>query len=88
MPDPLRAALAEARQDWMAEGLCAQTDPHLWCPDDGQTTRTAVTFCCRCPVMTRCLQYALQRRERYGVWGGCTVRQRRELLRRRVYRAA
>ena len=36
-----------------------------------------------CSVRTACLEYALSNRERDGVWGGNTERERRRILRQR-----
>jgi WhiB family redox-sensing transcriptional regulator len=33
-------------------------------------------------VQVECLDYALEARERFGIWGGTTDKQRRRLLRR------
>lgn len=32
--------------------------------------KQAAAVCARCPVRSACLQYAVEHRERYGVWGG------------------
>ncbi len=36
-----------------------------------------------CPVRTACLDYALTQGERFGVWGGCSERERRRLQKAR-----
>lgn len=54
---------------------------------ESDTGRIAVakSFCARCPVAEACLQYALDRGEAHGVWGGMTEGERRaELARRRA----
>lgn len=67
---------------WRAQALCAQTDPDLFYPETGQTSRTARTVCGPCPVIAECRAYALARPEPHGVWGGLSARER-TLLRRR-----
>ncbi|HEY9249373.1 MAG TPA: WhiB family transcriptional regulator [Rariglobus sp.] len=64
--------------DWTG-ALCAQTDGNLWFPDFGEPTRTARAICERCPLQDACLDYALTRGERFGVWGGVSERDRRKL---------
>ncbi|MBE1468651.1 WhiB family redox-sensing transcriptional regulator [Kibdelosporangium phytohabitans] len=40
----------------------------------------AKTICCACPVIEACRRHALTVREPYGVWGGLTAAERKELL--------
>lgn len=67
------------------EGLCRNMDPNLWFPDfDERTTEygeqadKAIAICKVCPVQKECLSYGLEF-EDYGVWGGTTPSQRREM---------
>jgi len=38
-------------------------------------------ICALCPVRDLCLEYALEAKEEYGIWGGLTTRERQELIR-------
>ncbi|HOW95084.1 MAG TPA: WhiB family transcriptional regulator [Mycolicibacterium fallax] len=40
---------------------------------------TAKAICRRCPVLRRCLDYALAADETYGIWGATTPGERRAL---------
>jgi WhiB family redox-sensing transcriptional regulator len=40
----------------------------------------AKAICSRCGVRDQCLEYALQMREQYGIWGGLTEVKRRARL--------
>jgi WhiB family redox-sensing transcriptional regulator len=40
-------------------------------------------ICADCPVRQSCLEYALANRIDHGVWGGCSERERRRILKRR-----
>ena len=40
-------------------------------------------FCSKCQVSIECLEYALKRNERDGIWGGMTERERQSLRRAR-----
>ena len=41
---------------------------------------SAKKVCARCPVRQKCLQYAFDSGERYGIWGGLNEVERRPLL--------
>jgi WhiB family transcriptional regulator, redox-sensing transcriptional regulator len=69
--------------------LCAQTDPELFFPEKNTgrgSGKEAKAICQRCEVRLECLEGALERRERYGVWGGLGIEQRRAILRKRAVR--
>ena len=61
-------------------GLCAETDPEVFYPGKGESTRTAKAVCLACPVRTACLDAAVARDDKFGVWGGLSVRERRPLV--------
>lgn len=84
--EALAAGLAVDGEDWRLLGLCAQTDPEAFFPDQGGSVREAKAVCARCEVRAQCLAYALEHDERFGVWGGLSERERRAL--RRMARAA
>lgn len=54
-------------------------------PERGAPTEEAKAVCRDCPARFDCLRGALARRERFGIWGGVSERERR-ILRRRVAR--
>ncbi len=68
--------------EWQERALCAQTDPEAFFPEKGGSTREAKRICTHCEVRADCLEYALGRDERWGVWGGLSERERRKLKRR------
>ncbi len=65
--------------DWMDRGVCHQTDPELFFPEKGGSTREAMSICARCPVAAECLDYAIDNDERFGIWGGVSERHRRAI---------
>jgi WhiB family redox-sensing transcriptional regulator len=69
--------------EWMAYGNCADGDPSLFFPSDGVGVEIARRVCADCPVKEPCLEYALRNRIDHGVWGGCSERERRRILKRR-----
>ncbi|ALF00488.1 WhiB family transcription factor [Mycobacterium phage Mufasa] len=64
--------------------ICAQTDPELWFPDKGQSTRDAKRMCMRCPLLDECRALALADRSLKGVWGGLSDRDRQRIRRQEV----
>lgn len=76
--------LIDGQGDWVDLALCGQTDPEAFFPDKGGETKSAKAMCQRCEVRTECLEYALAQRERYGVWGGYSERERRQMLKELV----
>ena len=67
-------------EPWVADALCAQTDPEVFFPQKGEKPKDAKKVCLGCEVRFDCLDYALRNHENYGVWGGHTERERRQLL--------
>jgi WhiB family redox-sensing transcriptional regulator len=76
----LRLPLWEPPGAWAESAACAQVDPDLWFPEQGQAamTRAAKAICAACPVRAECLGYALRRGEVHGIWGGLDYTQRRQ----------
>ena len=66
--------------DWQDDGLCKESDPEAFFPEKGGSTKQAKAVCRRCPITEKCLQYALENGERYGIWGGQSEHQRRQIL--------
>ena len=68
---------------WMQRGKCRDIPPSTFFPNDGVGVDVARRICADCPVQAPCLEYALANRERDGVWGGATERERRRIIRQR-----
>ncbi len=73
--------LVDEDPGWRDKALCAQTDPELFFPEKGGSTREPKRVCMGCSVKEECLEYALANDERFGVWGGLSERERRRLKR-------
>lgn len=77
---------------WMVKGACYHTnDPDKFFPETTQGLKVdanpAKRVCKTCPVKVSCLFYAIGHDEKYGVWGGLTMAERRRIskpLRRRI----
>lgn len=68
---------------WMLRARCRDAAPGEFFPSDGVGVDRARRVCAECPVKAECLEYALKYRIDHGVWGGCSERERRRLLRQR-----
>jgi WhiB family transcriptional regulator, redox-sensing transcriptional regulator len=69
---------------WLEKGACRGLEPHVFYPDtEEDDAPEAKAICAECSVRVACLEYALQFREKQGVWGGATERERRRIIRQR-----
>jgi WhiB family transcriptional regulator, redox-sensing transcriptional regulator len=70
---------------WRAKAACRGLDPSIFYPfdDDDEAAQAAKAVCAVCPVRESCLEQALGFREREGIWGGATERERRRIVRQR-----
>lgn len=78
------------RPEFLGAGVCAQTDPELFFPEKGETSkaRQAKRLCETCEVRDECREYAVRRGEPFGIWGGTTADERRHIRAERRRRAA
>jgi hypothetical protein len=58
------------------DALCPQTDPDVFFPEKGGSTRDAKRVCGACAVRSACLDYALKHDEEHGIWGGLSKKER------------
>ena len=68
---------------WRDRGACRGLDPEVFYPDEEEDPIEAKAICGGCHVRVTCLEHALRYREKEGVWGGCTERERRRIIRQR-----
>ncbi len=68
---------------WWGLGACRGLEAGIFYPDDEQEAQAAKAVCDGCVVKSDCLDHALTFREKSGVWGGATERDRRRILRQR-----
>jgi len=69
--------------DWRDLGACRGLDAGVFYPEDDDDAEEAKSVCSGCAVRVACLEHALMFREKAGVWGGCTERERRRIIRQR-----
>ena len=66
---------------WRVNSACQGLDPDIFYPESEENCDQAIAICESCHVRIACLNYALETREKQGVWGGASARERRRLLR-------
>ncbi len=62
---------------------CRGLDPSSVYPATDEEAEPAKAVCGECSVRETCLEFALQGREKEGVWGGATEKERRRIHRQR-----
>jgi WhiB family redox-sensing transcriptional regulator len=68
---------------WRQRAACRGVDPDIFYPVTDEEGDEAKAICDACTVREACLEWALTQRERDGVWGGATERERRRMIRQR-----
>jgi WhiB family redox-sensing transcriptional regulator len=68
---------------WRQHAACRGVDPDIFYPVSEEEAEEAKAICASCTVRETCLDFALSNRERDGVWGGATERERRRMVRQR-----
>lgn len=84
--------VASIDRTWQMKGLCRGNHSYLFFPPstverkDERERREikAKAICSVCPVKEDCLEFALEIKEPYGIWGGFTETERRQVLARRA----
>lgn len=86
MPRPRPGIAIDAHlpdKAWQVHGLCRGVDPNVFYPPDAVGSDEAKAICAGCKVQAPCLEYALAWREKFGVWGGTSERERRRIAKAR-----
>lgn len=76
LPQPQNHTPTEDKH-WQHDAVCQSTDPELFFPEPRGNPLPAINICRTCPVRLACLRAGLH--EEYGVWGGLTSDERKQL---------
>jgi WhiB family redox-sensing transcriptional regulator len=68
---------------WRQQAACRGLEPEIFFPASDEEAGAAKAVCAVCSVREACLEHALRNREKEGIWGGATERERRRILRQR-----
>lgn len=83
--DRMNSALAvpiTEERPWAAFAACRERDPDMFFPATPAGEREAIRICQGCAVGADCLDFALEARISFGIWGGMTEKERRGLRRK------
>ncbi len=70
-------------EEWELRANCLGVDPDLFFPERGQSTAEAKAVCANCEVQEECLDAAINRCEKVGIWGGKSENERRRIRKER-----
>ncbi|MET3984612.1 WhiB family transcriptional regulator [Streptomyces sp. PvR034] len=77
---------AQCNWEWQDDAACRDLGPNRFFHPAGERgderddrDEAAKRVCAVCPVRRACLEHALRTHETFGVWGGLTEDERREL---------
>ncbi|MEO1062196.1 MAG: WhiB family transcriptional regulator [Actinomycetota bacterium] len=73
---------------WRRRGACVGLEAGIFYPVTDEDGDAAKAVCDACDVQVQCLEFALTVREKDGVWGGATEKERRRIVRQRRRAAA
>lgn len=76
--------MEELNRDWIQKAACLGSyDPRFF-PKRGDSNKEVKAICYNeCDVREECLEWALSRSERFGIWGGTSERDRQAIRKRR-----
>jgi WhiB family transcriptional regulator, redox-sensing transcriptional regulator len=78
-----KRVIYEMNAKWQQRAACRGLDAEIFYPSSDEEAEEAKAICAMCTVRQLCLEQAIAHRERDGVWGGLTERERRRLIRQR-----
>lgn len=72
------------------KAACRDKGPEMFFVDEGPITNRsvrvaiakAVTICNSCPVQAECLMHSVNKPEEFGIWGGVTTKERKQLMKK------
>ena len=66
-------------RSWRDRAACRGMDTNLFFPERGEPTEAAKAVCEGCSVSHACFMFAIQSGEIFGIWGGMSGEQRRQI---------
>lgn len=78
----LREHRGDFLSSWRNAAACQGTDTEVFFSDASEDQETARHVCWTCPSASECRQWAIEAREKFGMWGGLTAGERHALSRK------
>ena len=78
----LRSEYGDVLSGLSVEGECRGVDTNMFYLDTPIAIEIARQVCGQCAVRSACLDFAINTREEYGVWGGVSAPERKNIRRR------
>jgi WhiB family redox-sensing transcriptional regulator len=75
--------LEDDAPDWSG-ALCPEVDPEIFFPEKGDSSKAAKKVCAACDIRTMCLDWSIETRQEFGVWGGLSQSERYAITGRRI----
>lgn len=72
-----------AGQEWRADAACTNTDQGIFFPQRGESAQPAKAVCGNCQIQDKCLEFALAKSIKFGIWGGTSEKERLRLRKQR-----
>lgn len=78
--------IAPNHESWRSAARCSEMDTTMFFPigvtgSAEMQIQTAKAICTSCPVEDKCLEYAINTNQEYGIWGGKDEEERRIIRR-------
>lgn len=85
--------LEDKLEEWEDLAICKEHDTEIFFPEDIKSSREklrikkkAISVCNNCPVIEKCLEYAVVHHIPHGIWGGLDFYGRMRLKEKEPYR--
>ena len=79
--DDIRVLWQPSDPFWAGRAACRKHPDVNFFPGRGEDSAPAKAVCTNCPVKDICLEVALRNVEKFGIWGGTSEKERRQLRR-------
>lgn len=68
---------------WFNDADCRDIGPSVFFPHREDNEHIARAICKVCPVKEACLDFAIEHKIEFGIWGGVGIRERKRIARQR-----